>query len=57
MQEGKSFQISKHQILHAYKCVKANKGAGGIERFLKAPIVMNDGELKERSSGTPQGGY
>jgi len=31
MQEGKSFQISKHQILYAYKCVKANKGAGGID--------------------------
>ncbi|MDO9490686.1 group II intron reverse transcriptase/maturase [Acetobacterium sp.] len=31
MQEGKSFQISKHQILQAYKCVKANKGAGGID--------------------------
>ena len=31
MQEGKSFQISKHQVLQAYKCVKANKGAGGID--------------------------
>ncbi|WP_371414215.1 group II intron reverse transcriptase/maturase [Acetobacterium sp. KB-1] len=27
-----------------------------IERFLKAPIVMNDGELRERSLGTSQGG-
>ncbi|MDO9492905.1 reverse transcriptase domain-containing protein [Acetobacterium sp.] len=29
--EGKSFLISKHLILEAYKCVKANKGAGGID--------------------------
>ena len=27
-----------------------------IERFLKAPIVMLDGTVKERNSGTPQGG-
>ena len=27
-----------------------------IERFLKAPIVLPSGELKERNSGTPQGG-
>lgn len=31
MKEGKSFQIPKYQILQAYKCVKANKGAGGID--------------------------
>lgn len=29
--EGKSFLISKHLVLEAYKCVKANKGAGGID--------------------------
>ena len=28
---GKSFQISKHQVLKAYKLVKANHGAGGID--------------------------
>ena len=27
-----------------------------IERWLKAPIIMPDGQLKERKSGTPQGG-
>ena len=31
MKEGKSFHISKHQVMQAYKCVKANKGAGGID--------------------------
>lgn len=30
MKEGKSFEISQHQVLEAYKRVKANKGAGGI---------------------------
>ena len=27
-----------------------------IERFLKAPILMPDGTIRERNSGTPQGG-
>jgi RNA-directed DNA polymerase len=31
MKEGKSFEISKHQVLEAYKRVKANRGAGGID--------------------------
>jgi RNA-directed DNA polymerase len=31
MKEGKSFEISQHQVLEAYKRVKANKGAGGID--------------------------
>lgn len=31
MKEGKSFHIPKHQVMQAYKCVKANKGAGGID--------------------------
>lgn len=31
MKEGKSFEITQHQIQQAYKSVKANKGAGGID--------------------------
>ena len=31
MKEGKSFEISQHQVLEAYKRVKANHGAGGID--------------------------
>ncbi len=31
MKEGKSFEICKHQVLKAYKRVKANQGAGGID--------------------------
>ncbi len=31
MKEGKSFDIPKQQILAAYKYVKANKGAGGVD--------------------------
>jgi RNA-directed DNA polymerase len=31
MNEGKSFEISRHQVLEAYKSVKANHGAGGVD--------------------------
>lgn len=31
MKEGKSFEISQHQVLEAYKRVKANRGAGGTD--------------------------
>jgi RNA-directed DNA polymerase len=31
MKEGKSFEISKHQVLEAYKRIKANRGAPGID--------------------------
>lgn len=31
MKEGKSFEISKHQVFEAYKRVKANRGAPGID--------------------------
>lgn len=31
MKEGKSFQISQNEVLYAYKAVKANKGAGGVD--------------------------
>lgn len=31
MEEGKSFEISKHQVMKADKLVKSNNGAGGID--------------------------
>ncbi len=31
MREGKSFNISQIEVLNAYKAVKANKGAGGVD--------------------------
>ncbi|MDD2981181.1 MAG: hypothetical protein PHN80_14600 [Hespellia sp.] len=31
MKEGKTFQISQNEVLNAYKAIKANKGAGGID--------------------------
>ncbi|WP_456057484.1 hypothetical protein [Acetivibrio straminisolvens] len=31
MEEGKSFEISRHQVLEAYKRVKANHGAGRVD--------------------------
>lgn len=31
MNEGKAFQISQNEVLNAYKAVKANKGAGGVD--------------------------
>lgn len=32
MKEGKSFCISQKEVLNAYKAVKMNKGAGGVDR-------------------------
>ncbi|MCD8009389.1 MAG: group II intron reverse transcriptase/maturase [Lachnospiraceae bacterium] len=31
MKEGKAFHISQNEVLYAYKAVKANKGAGGVD--------------------------
>jgi RNA-directed DNA polymerase len=31
MEEGKPFEISKHQVMEAYRRVKANHGAGGTD--------------------------
>ena len=31
MDEGKPFEISKHQVMEAYGRVKAKNGAGGID--------------------------
>lgn len=33
MDEGKPFEISKHRVLDAYKRVKANRGAAGIDEI------------------------
>jgi RNA-directed DNA polymerase len=31
MDEAKSYHISKHTVMEAYKCVKANQGAAGVD--------------------------
>ena len=31
MKEGKPFEISKQQVMEAYKCIKANNGAAGTD--------------------------
>jgi len=31
MKEGKPFEISKHQVMEAYRRVKAKHGAGGTD--------------------------
>lgn len=31
MKEGQSYEITQHQVQEAYKCVKANRGAAGID--------------------------
>lgn len=33
MEEGKAFKITKKEVWQAYKSVKANRGAGGIDRI------------------------
>lgn len=45
MKEGKAFQISQMEVLNAYKAVKANKGAGGIDGI---ELEMYDKEWKDR---------
>lgn len=41
MKEGKSFEISKHQVMEAYKCVKANNGAASIDGVNFAKFEKN----------------
>ena len=49
MKEGKPFEISKHQVMEAYKRVKAKHGAGGtdgvdlteFEKDLKKQPIQN----------------
>ena len=43
MKGVKSFEISRHQVLEAYKRVKANHGAGGIDEISLAEF---DADLK-----------
>jgi RNA-directed DNA polymerase len=43
LKQAKPFTISKRQVWEAYKRVKANKGAGGVER---QTIEKFNGDLK-----------
>ncbi len=45
MKEGKAFQISQNEVLNAYKAVKANKGAGGVDGI---EFQEFDGDWKNR---------
>ena len=31
MDKGKPYEITRHQVMEAYKMVKANKGAAGVD--------------------------
>jgi len=39
MKEGKPFEISKHQVMEAYRRVKANNGAGGIDGITSLSLI------------------
>lgn len=41
MKEGKSFRISQNEVLYAYKAVKANQGAGGVDSIEINEIERN----------------
>jgi retron-type reverse transcriptase len=47
--EAKPFNIPKRVVWKAFKRVS-------IERWLKAPVQMEDGSIVPRTAGTPQGG-
>ena len=50
MKEGKAFHISQKEVLNAYKAVKANKGAGGIDGI---ELEEFDKDGKKRLLGIP----
>ena len=41
MKDAKSFEISRHLVMEAYKRVKANKGAAGVDEVSIADFENN----------------
>ena len=41
MKDAKSFEISRHLVMEAYKRVKANKGAAGVDDVSIADFESN----------------
>ena len=41
MKDAKSFEISRHLVMEAYKRVKANKGAAGVDEVSIADCEKN----------------
>jgi hypothetical protein len=59
MEKGKSFEISKKEVMEAFNLVKANRGAGGVdgvdieqyEESLKGTIVVPSLAYGKNSGG------